>query len=249
VGWLLPAEVLPADQLTSLLSENYSRIVLAVDTDKEGEAAFALVEEVRAIAQEYYPDSYHLTGESVVLLDMKTSITADSLVVNGLAIAAVGLVLLISFKSLLIPFLLVLTIEGAIWLNLAVPYLSGRYMVYIGFLIISTVQLGATVDYAILFTQHYVDNRGRVGKHEAVAATVSQTFGTLLTPALILACAGLVLNLVSSLEVVSQLGAVLGRGALISFIMVNLFLPGLLILFDRAIERTTWKTHFVRSTQ
>lgn len=249
VGWLLPAEVLPADQLTSLLSENYSRIVLAVDTDKEGEAAFALVEEVRAIAQEYYPNSYHLTGESVVLLDMKTSITADSLVVNGLAIAAVGLVLLISFKSLLIPFLLVLTIEGAIWLNLAVPYLSGRYMVYIGFLIISTVQLGATVDYAILFTQHYVDNRGRIGKHEAVAATVSQTFGTLLTPALILACAGLVLNLVSSLEVVSQLGAVLGRGALISFIMVNLFLPGLLILFDRAIEKTTWKTHFVRSTQ
>ncbi len=249
VGWLLPAEVLPQDQLSSLLSENYSRIVLAVDTDKEGEEAFALVEQVRAIAQEHYPDSFHLTGESVVLLDMKTSITADSIVVNGLAIAAVWLVLLISFRSLLIPFLLVLTIEGAIWLNLAVPYLSGKYMVYIGYLIISTVQLGATVDYGILFTQHYVGNRGTKSKHEAVAATVSQTFGTLLTPALILASAGLVLNLVSSLEVVSQLGAVLGRGALISFIMVNLFLPGLLIVFDSAIEKTTWKAHFLRSEQ
>ena len=168
---------------------------------------------------------------------------------NGLAIAAVWLVLLISFRSLLIPFLLVLTIEGAIWLNLAVPYLSGKYMVYIGYLIISTVQLGATVDYGILFTQHYVGNRGTKSKHEAVAATVSQTFGTLLTPALILASAGLVLNLVSSLEVVSQLGAVLGRGALISFIMVNLFLPGLLIVFDSAIEKTTGKAHFLRSEQ
>lgn len=247
VGRLLPSEVLPEDQISSLLSENYSRIVATVETEKEGDEAFALVEQVRAIAQEYYPDAYHLTGESVVLSDMKTSITADGIVVNGLAVGAVWLVLLVSFRSLLVPFLLVLTIEGAIWLNLAVPYLAGNYMVYIGYLIISTVQLGATVDYGILFTQNYTANRLTMGKHESVVATVGQTFGTLLTPALILASAGLILNLVSSLEVVSQLGAVLGRGALISFVMVNLFLPGLLIIFDRAIEKTTWKVEFLRS--
>ncbi|MGB3955233.1 MAG: MMPL family transporter [Brooklawnia sp.] len=249
VGRLLPAEVLPQDQLSSLLSENYSRIVLTVDTAKEGDEAFALVEQVRQVAQEHYPDSYHLTGESVVLYDMRTSITADNIVVNGLAIATVWLVLLVSFRSLLIPFLLVLTIEGAIWLNLAVPYFSGNYMVYIGYLIISTVQLGATVDYGILFTQHYLGNRGTMSKRESITKTVGETFGTLLTPALILASAGLILNLVSSLEVVSQLGAVLGRGALISFVMVNLFLPGLLLVFDRAIEKTTWKVRFTRSEQ
>lgn len=249
VGRLLPAEVLPQDQLSSLLSENYSRIVLTVDTAKEGDEAFALVEQVRQVAQEHYPDSYHLTGESVVLYDMRTSITADNIVVNGLAIATVWLVLLVSFRSLLIPFLLVLTIEGAIWLNLAVPYFSGNYMVYIGYLIISTVQLGATVDYGILFTQHYLGNRGTMSRRESITKTVGETFGTLLTPALILASAGLILNLVSSLEVVSQLGAVLGRGALISFVMVNLFLPGLLMVFDRAIEKTTWKVRFTRSEQ
>lgn len=249
VGRLLPAEVLPRDQLSSLLSENYSRIVLTVDTAKEGDEAFALVEQVRQVAQEHYPDSYHLTGESVVLYDMRTSITADNIVVNGLAIATVWLVLLVSFRSLLIPFLLVLTIEGAIWLNLAVPYLSGNYMVYIGYLIISTVQLGATVDYGILFTQHYLGNRGTMSRRESITKTVGETFGTLLTPALILASAGLILYLVSSLEVVSQLGAVLGQGALISFVMVNLFLPGLLMVFDRAIEKTTWKVRFTRSEQ
>ena len=247
VGRLLPSEVLPQEQLSLLLSENYSRIILTVDTDKEGTEAFALVNEVRRISQEYYPDSYHLTGESVVLEDMRASITSDSTVVNGLAIVSVWLVLLVSFRSLLIPFLLVLTIEGAIWINLSVPYLAGNYIVYIGFLVVSTVQLGATVDYAVLFTQTYLANRAELGKRDSIAATVKSTFGTLLTPVLILGFAGLVLYLVSSVTVVSQLGEVLGRGALISFAMVNLFLPGLLVVFDRVIEKTTWKAKFLRS--
>lgn len=247
VGRLMPADVLPQSQLSSLLSENYSRIILTVDTPKEGAAAFAVVDQVREIAQEHYPDRFHLTGESVVLSDMKTSITADSVVVNAIAIGAVGLVLLLSFRSLLIPLLLVLTIKGSIWINLAMPYLSGNYIVYIGYLVVTTVQLGATVDYAILFTQHYVENRAHHSKHESIARTIAMTFGTLLTPVLILASAGFVLFAVSSLTVVSQLGQVLGRGALISFAMVNVFLPGLLIVFDRAIEKTTWKSDFMRS--
>ena len=247
VGRLLPSEVLPQAQISSLLSENYSRIVLSVDTPKEGVQAFDVVERVRDVAQKYYPDSYHLTGESVVTYDMRSTITADNIVVNGLAMVSVGLVLMISFKSLIIPFLLVLTIEGSIWMNLSVPYLTGTHLNYIGYLIVSTVQLGATVDYAILFTQHYLVNRGRVGKREAVAQTVGQTFGTLLIPALILTSAGTILSVVSSLEVVAQLGTMLGRGAVLSFVMVNLFLPGLLMTFDPIIEKTTLKARFVRS--
>lgn len=249
VGRLLPAAVLPPDQLSQLLSEHYSRILLVVDTAKEGDHAFATVEKVRQTAQQFYPDSYYLTGESVVTYDMKTTITADNVVVNGLAIISVGLVLLISFRSLSIPILLLLTIEGSIWINLAVPYLTGTHLAFIGYLVVSTVQLGATVDYAILFTQHYLANRRRETKRCAIASTVRQTFGTLLTPALILTSAGVILATVSSLEVVSQLGTVLGRGAALSFLMVNLFLPGLLIVFDRVIEKTTWKTHFLRSAQ
>ncbi len=249
VGRLLPSEVLPADELKALLSEHYSRIILTVDTDKEGVQSFATVEQVRAVAQKYYPDAYYLTGESVVTYDMKEAITADNIVVNGLAIASIGLVLFLSFRSIIIPFLLVLTIEGSIWLNLTVPYLSGTHLSYIGYLIVSTVQLGATVDYAILYTQHYVANRATHGRRTSVALTTKQTFGTLLTPALILTSAGTILAVISTLDVVSQLGEVLGRGAFMSFLMVNLFLPGLLIAFDRVIEKTTWRVKFLRSTQ
>ncbi len=246
VGRLLPSELLPKEQLSMLLSENYSRIILTVNSDKEGDKAFDLVDRIRDMAEKYYGDKYYLIGESVVMRDMKTSINRDNLIVNGLAVISVWLVLLISFKSLSIPFLLILTIEASIWVNLAVPYVMGTKLSYIGYLIVSTVQLGATVDYAILFTQHYLSNRKNHDKHEAIRLTVNQTFTTLLTPALILTLAGAILSVVSSIEVVSQLGTVLGRGAFLSFLMVNFFLPGLLYLFDRLIEKSTWKAKFLR---
>ena len=247
VGRLTPSQVLPEDQLGQLLSPDYSRLILTVDSAKEGEQAFALVEQVHSIAQQYYPGEYQLTGETVVTYDMKQYIVADNIVVNGLAVASIWLVLLLSFRSLIIPFLLVLTIEGSIWINLTWPYLTGTHLSYIGYLIVSTVQLGATVDYAILFTQHYVTNRADHPKRESIVLTVRQTFGTLLTPALILTSAGVILASISTLEVVAQLGEVLGRGAFISFLMVNLFLPGLLMVFDRVIEKTAWGANFLRS--
>ncbi len=246
VGRLIPSGILPKDQLSMLLSDNYSRIILTVNSEKEGDQAFELVDTIRDTARKYYGDAYHLIGESVVMRDMKTSINRDNVIVNGLAIASVWLVLLISFRSLSIPFLLILTIEGSIWINLAIPYVTGTRLAYIGYLIISTVQLGATVDYAILFTQHYLSNRIDNEKRKAIELTVNQTFATLITPAMILSLAGVILSVVSSLEVVSQLGTVLGRGAFLSFLMVNFFLPGLLYISDSLIEKTTWKVKFLR---
>lgn len=246
VGRLMPADILPQEELSMLLSENYSRIILTIESEKEGDAAFDLVDRIRETANKYYPDNYYLVGESVVMRDMKTTINRDNLIVNGLAVVSVWLVLLISFKSLSIPFLLILTIEGSIWINLAIPYFTGTNLAYIGYLIVSTVQLGATVDYGILFTQHYLDNRKEHPRRMALEKTIAQTFGTLLTPALILTIAGLILAAISSIEVVSQLGTVLGRGALLSFLMVNFFLPGLLYVSDGLMEKTTWKTKFFK---
>ncbi|MDO5534468.1 MAG: MMPL family transporter [Propionibacteriaceae bacterium] len=248
VGRYLPAEVLPADQVSALLSENHSRMVLTVDSPKEGDAAFGLVQRIREIAQSHYPDRYHLTGESVVTLDMRDTIREDNVVVNGLAIASVGLVLALAFRALVLPVLLVLTIEASIWFNLALPYVTGNHLAFIGYLIVSSVQLGATVDYAILVTQHYLRHRVDQTPREAVSLAVKETFGVLVVPAAVLAAAGFILASVSSLDVVSQLGTALGRGAVLSFAMVYLFLPGLLMVFDRVIEATTWKTRFLRST-
>lgn len=246
-GHLIPSQLSRPDQLSMVESEHYSRIILTVDSDTEGDEAFAVVDAIRDVAERYYPGTYELVGESVVTADMKASVTHDNPIVNGLAIISIGCVLLLSFRSLSVPILLLLTIEGSIWINLTIPYISGTHLAFIGYLVVSTVQLGATVDYAILFTQHYLVNRRSLAKREAVNATIVQTFRTLLIPALILTGAGLTLQLVSTMEVVSQLGAVLGRGALLSFVMVNLFLPSLLFLFDPIIEKTTWKARFVRS--
>ena len=118
----------------------------------------------------------------------------------------------------------------------------GDPMNYLGYQIVSSVQLGATVDYGILYTQHYLDNRKRMGRKEAAAYTLSTTAATMLVPASILAIAGLSLGFISTNGIISQLGSILGRGALISVAMVIFFLPGLLALCDPIVRKTTLST-------
>ena len=164
--------------------------------------------------------------------------------VSTLAIIAIGLVLLLTFRSLSIPLLLLLTIETSIWINLSVPYFTGDPICYIGFLVINTVQLGATVDYAILFTQHYLRLRRTLPKRETVVETVRQTAASILTSAMILTAAGAAIGICSDQQVVSELGVLLGRGAALSAVMVLLVLPALLCLLDRVVEKTTLQLTF-----
>lgn len=243
----LPPEIISEELTSQILSDDFSRIIVVSNSPSEGPETFALAEHIREIADEVYgPDSeIHLVGENFVITDMRDTIQEDSIIVNGLAILAVALVIAIAFRSISLPFLLVLTIEISIWINLALPYFSGTNLSYIGYLIVSTVQLGATVDYGILLTQHYMDNRKILGKKEAARKSVSDTAGSLISPAFILAAVGLVLAAVSSISVVSELGLVLGRGALLSLAMVIFLLPNLLRIFDRLIEKTTWKADFL----
>ena len=242
VGVQIPSGFLPKEQAEVFRSGGYSRLILYVSTPDEGDSAFRAVEAVRETAHEYVRDGYYLTGQSVVNYDLKQTITGDNPIVTIAAVIAIGVVLLLTFRSLSIPLLLLLTIEGAIWLNLSIPYFAGDTLNYIGYQIISAVQLGATVDYGILFSQHYMRNRERYGKREAARKAVAGTAASILTPACILAIAGLTLGFVSSNGIISQLGAILGRGAVISAAMVLLFLPGLLTAFDKVIQKTTLKT-------
>jgi len=242
VGVQIPSGFLPEEQAEQFRSGGYSRLILYVGTPDEGHRAFAAVEAVRDTAREYYGDGYYLTGESVVNYDLKQTITGDNQVVSAAAVIAIGLVLMLTFRSLSIPLILLLTIEGAIWLNLGLPYFTGDSLNYIGYQIISAVQLGATVDYGILFAQNYLRNRELYGRREAAQKTVSGTAASILTPAGILTIAGLTLGFVSSNGIISQLGLILGRGAAISAAMVLLFLPSLLTVFDGVIWKTSLKT-------
>lgn len=243
VGAEIPYEYLDADTLALLVSDNYSRFVLTMEVDYEGNETFKLVEALRATVGNYY-SNYHLAGEGVSTYDLMDTITADMVKVNLIAIISVFVVLLFTMKSISIPVILVLSIETAIWINMAIPYFAGSPIFYIAYLIISSIQLGATVDYAILFTDTYMEYRRETGKKEAVQKTVPKVTVSLLTSGTVLAVVGFLLAGLSSHGILSQLGRLLGRGTLLSLGTVFFVLPGMLYLLDWVIKHTTLKCKF-----
>lgn len=236
-GAEIPLEYLDENTLSQLISKNYSRMVLSVDVPYEGEDAFSLVEQVRDIAQKYYSDTYYLAGEGVSTYDLMETVTDDMVKVNFMAIAAVFIVLLLSLRSISLPIVLVLSIETAIWINLSIPYFMDTTIFYIAYLIISSIQLGATVDYAILMTDQYKENREMMNKKAAVIQTISDVTVSILTSGSVLTVVGLLLGYITTNQLLGQLGIFIGRGAILSLIIVLFVLPGLLYLFDPLIIR------------
>ena len=233
VGMEIPENYLDSNTYSKLCSENYTRMVISVDAEYEGDATFELVENVRNIAEKYYPGEWYLAGEGVSTYDLMDTITADMVKVNLVAIGAVFLVLLLTLKSAVLPIILVLSIETAIWINLSIPYFTDSTIFYIAYLIISSIQLGATVDYAILFTDRYKEYRQEMGKKDAVVNTISSVTVSILTSGLVLTVVGFLLGFISTHGLLSQLGFFLGRGTICSLIIVLFVLPGLLCIFDR----------------
>ncbi len=231
VGSSIPTEFLSKDITSNFYSENYARIIVNTDTPEEGGAAFDVVRDVREAASKYYTENYSC-GQSANLYDIKDVVRGDSGRVNGLAIVFIFLTLLISFKSITLPFILIFVIESAIWINLSTPYFTDTSLVYLGYLVINTVQLGATIDYAILLTDGYVTRRRTMYSIQAVKGTINDNIISIITSGLILSAAGMALKLSSSMEIVRSLGQLLFRGTLLSVAMVQLALPALLILFD-----------------
>ncbi|MBR7061364.1 MAG: MMPL family transporter, partial [Eubacterium sp.] len=245
VGSVIPPGYLDEGVTSQFYSEHYARIILYVSTPSESKTAFECVEKVRGIADKYY-DNVLTCGQSANTYDIKDVVTSDSTRVNIINILAIGLVLLLTFRSISLPVMLIMTIETSIWMNLAIPYLTGTTIGYIGYLVMTTVQLGATVDYAILFTDNYLHNRQKMIPSQAVEHTINKNLSSIMVSASILISAGIALNLVSSNAVIAQLGTLLARGTGFSLLLVVFFLPGMLIIFDKVVEKTTAKTNFFK---
>lgn len=240
----IPNEYVPTNLLEQLMSRNYSRFVITVEGNDIDGSSFVAVEGIREIGKKYYKDEALVAGNSPSTYDLREVVTEDNVRVNTVAIGAIFLILLINFKSLILPIILTLLIEAAIWMNLTVPYFAGVQLNYIAYLIISSVQLGATIDYAILFTSKYLSNREMMIKKEAAMETVSGTFLSIFTSAIIMILAGIALSVVCTNGVIKQLGELVGRGAFISIVLVMFVLPIFLMIFDKAIARTTKNIHF-----
>ena len=227
VGAEIPEGYLDKETHDKLISENYSRLVIQLDTAYEGDETFSLVEKIRSTVQDFY-DEHYLAGNGVSTYNLMDTVTSDMMKVNLIAIGAVFVVLLLSMKSVTLPFILVLSIETAIWVNLSFPYFNDKPIFYIAYLIISSIQLGATFDYAILMTDRYIEHRRSMPKKQAIIATVSSCTVSILTSASVLTVVDFLLGYMSTHGLLAQLGIFIGRGTLCSLAIVMLALPGML---------------------
>ncbi|NLA53132.1 MAG: MMPL family transporter [Clostridiales bacterium] len=240
VGVQIPSQILPSQVQDQFREGEYAKMILTVNSADESPEAFELVNTLRNTASRFFPEKSHLLGESAVNLDLKNTITHDNLRVLLAGMLAIGIILLINFKSVALPLILLFVIEGSIWLNMGIPYFSGVSMNYIGYQIVSAVQLGATIDYGILLSQRYLEGRRTLEKREAAAFAFTASAGSILTSASILTLAGYALGIVLRENgIISQMGLIIGRGAAISGFMVLFVLPQMLSWFDKLIQKTT----------
>lgn len=244
VGSVIPPEYLDESITNEFYSENYSRIIINTNQGTEGDIPFSIVQKVEAAAAEYYGDQAMSLGESVTLYDIKNVVNKDNIVVNVLTVVTIAIVLLATFKSISIPLVLLITIQSAVWINLSIPYFTSSSLVFVGYLIISTVQLAATVDYAILLTEAYQHNRQEMSAKKAIVKTLDEKTFSISISAAILSSVGFILWMTSSNPIVGSIGLLLGRGALLAFVMVVFFLPAMLLVFDKFIKKTTYKANF-----
>lgn len=237
----IPEEFLPYSVTSQLHTKDYGRMLIYIRTKTESEMAFQGSDEIQEILKQYYPDGAYLVGETPSTQDIKITITEDNTRVNTLSMLGVFLVVMFSFRSLVIPTVVMVPIEAAIFLNMAVPYLAGDTMVFMGYIIVSSIQLGATVDYSILLTNHYVACRKEMEKREACIQALALSCPSIFTSGTIIILAGYIIHFISTTAAIGDLGHLIGRGALFSVILVLTVLPALLVLFDRIITSNEWK--------
>lgn len=235
------------DAMAQLKGENYVRFILNIDKPAEGEETYAAIEEIRGIAESYYgKDTAILAGTSTSCKDLADSFAVDNLIITILTALFVLIILIFTFQSAGLPVLLVLTIQGSIWINFSIPALEGQGIYFIAYLICSAIQMGATIDYAIVISSRYMDLKYKMPLKDAISETINQAFPTIFTSGTIMSSSGFLIGNISSDATTSAMGIALGRGTVISIILVVFVLPQILLLCDTFIEKSALKVNFTR---
>ena len=225
------------DAKLQLKSDDWSRIVLYADIPTEGEESYNYLEIIHGIAARYYDEAY-VVSDTTSCKDLRTSFEKDNLLISVLSVVFVISVLLFTFKSAGLPVLLILVIQGSIWINFSIPYLTGKNLFFLTYLIISAIQMGANIDYAIVISSRFMELRESMPLKKAMIESMNLAFPTIVTSGTMLASAGLIIGLVTSDETVSAIGVYLGMGTAISIFLVLFVLPQILLLGDIIIRKT-----------
>lgn len=228
---LIPRDMLPDTLVGAFVGHTHSRMIITTSLTQENEELFAFVADLSSLVEQQY-SSHYLVGTSVATYEIKNSIENQALLIMLLSVIAVGLVIGFAFKSFSIPVILVGLIQGAIWINVAILYISNIQLQYIGFLVVMSIQLGATIDYAVLLTNRYAEFRKSLSKKEAMQQAYSKSSITIIISSTILMVAGFVQGLSSDFSSVAEIGMLLGKGALISALLILIFLPVTLVTLD-----------------
>ena len=224
-----------------LQSAHYSRMVVYLTLPEESDETFAFLDEMGTIIGTYYEDDYYIVGNSTSSQDLAASFERDNLIISILSALFVILVLLFTFQSAGLPVLLIIVIQGSIWINFSFPTLMEQPLYFLGYLIVQAIQMGANIDYAIVISSHYQEQKAHMPHKQAIVQAINAAFPTVFTSGTIMAAAGLLIGNMSAQPVVSIMGTCLGRGTIISMILVLFVLPSVLVLGDSIIERTRFR--------
>ena len=225
---------------TQLQGENYVRMLVYLDMpENEQDKIYNFIDEMHTMAYQYY-DECLVCGESVSEYDLKKSFSRDNIVVNVVSILAVLVVLLFTFKSAGMPVLLIAVIQGSIWINFSVPPIAHDDIFFMSYLIVSSIQMGANIDYAIVIASRYTDLRNTMSRHEAIIDTMNLSFPTIVTSGPMLALAGITIGRLTSDAAIYNIGQCIGRGTLISIGITLFVLPQILLVGDTIISKTAF---------
>ena len=239
VGSLIPEEVIPDSVKNILQSENWKLYIINSEYTTASDEVNAQISELNKILKKY-DESGMLIGEAPCTKDMIDITNHDFQVVNAISIAAIFIIIAIVLKSVSLPIILVAVIELAIFINLGIPHLTGTSMPFIAPICISTIQLGSTVDYAILMTTRYKRERSRgEDKRSSVATALKTSIPSITVSALGFFAATFGVAVYSDVDLISSLCNLMARGAIISMFCVIFILPAMFMLFDKVICATS----------
>ena len=224
-----------------LQTDAYSRMVVYLNVPEEGEDTYAFLDKVHEIADKYYSDPIFVVGNSTSSRDLASTFEKDNLIISTFSIFFVVVVLLFTFKSTALPILLIIVIQGSIWINFAIPTFTKESLYFLGYLIVNAIQMGTNIDYAIVMSSHFREQKEKMPAKEAIVIAVYKAFPTVFTSGVIMSSTGFLLGAIGTQPVTAILGECIGRGTAISMVLVLLVLPCILVVGDKFIEKTSFE--------